>query len=78
MVPPVGTSILGIVTVKSARSCVSRFWLGGVGAHFRGLVVGAVEVKAVNYVTVFFEKVGAAFAHSSNPLVLVEAGGHFH
>jgi hypothetical protein len=33
------------------------------GTHFRGLVVRAYEVKAVNYVTVFFEEVGAVFAH---------------
>jgi hypothetical protein len=33
------------------------------GANFRGLVIRAYEVKAVNYVTVFFEEVGAVFAH---------------
>jgi hypothetical protein len=33
------------------------------GANFRGLIIRAYEVKAVNYVTVFFEEVGAVFAH---------------
>jgi hypothetical protein len=33
------------------------------GANFRGLVIRAYEVNAVDYVTVFFEEVGAVFAH---------------